>query len=74
VEAGGWSCQGLATLEVFKRTTLDCSRGIAAKVVTTSTPAQTPASELDPVFTAKLGLGPDDRSPDAVLMTAPLLA
>lgn len=55
-QAGGWSCHGLTSLENFKRTTMDCSRGIAATVIKSCISAETRVSELDPIFGARLGL------------------
>ena len=59
--AGGWSCQGLTTLDNFKRATMDCSRGIAAAVIRSSNGAEAQASELDQVFVARLGLDASAR-------------
>ncbi|PSH05117.1 MAG: hypothetical protein CXZ00_02880 [Acidobacteria bacterium] len=55
-QATGWSCHGLAALDNFKRATLDCTRGIVQTVITAGTAATVQVSELDPVFTATLGL------------------
>jgi hypothetical protein len=55
-QAGGWSCHGLTTLDNFKRAVLDCSGGVIAKAIASSTTAETRASELDPVFVARLRL------------------
>jgi hypothetical protein len=55
-QASGWSCHGLTTPETFKRLTLDCSRGIVATLIGSSSAAAIQASELDPAFAAKLGL------------------
>jgi len=63
--AGGWSCHGLTTLDNFKRATMDCSRGVAASVIRSSTGAEVQASELDPVFVARLGV---DASAKVVLL------
>jgi hypothetical protein len=55
-QAIGWGCHGLATPESFKRVTLDCSRGIAATVISSCAARAPQVSELDPAFTAALGL------------------
>ena len=55
-QATGWSCHGLTTPENFKRANLDCARGVAAKVISSCAAAAAQVSELDPVFTSKLGL------------------
>lgn len=55
-QAGGWSCHGLTPLDNFKRAVLDCSSGVVAHAIASSTTAETRASELDPVFTARLRL------------------
>jgi hypothetical protein len=55
-QATGWSCHGLTTLDNFKRATMECGRGIVAKVITSCTALAARVSELDPVFVAKLGL------------------
>lgn len=55
-QASGWSCVGFTSVDNFKRATLDCSRGVAATVLTSCTAASARASELDTVFTSTLGL------------------
>jgi hypothetical protein len=55
-QASGWSCHGLTSLENFKRATLECTRGVAATVITSCTAKAARVSELDPGFTSKLGL------------------
>jgi hypothetical protein len=55
-QAGGWNCHGLTSLENFKRAMLDCSRGVASKVITSGAPAEALASELDSAFLARIGL------------------
>jgi hypothetical protein len=55
-QATGWSCHGLTTLDNFKRASLDCARGVTAKVISSGLAAAAQVSELDPVFTSKLGL------------------
>jgi hypothetical protein len=60
-QAAGWSCQPvLAAADNFKRATMDCSRGAAAKVTNSATAVEIRASELDPVFVARLGLDADE--------------
>ncbi len=54
--AMGWSCLEFTAVENFKRATMDCSGGIAAKVIASCAGVVALASELDPVFIAKLGL------------------
>ncbi len=56
-QASGWGCHGLATSESFKRATMDCSRGVAATVISSCTARAAQVSELDPAFAAALGLG-----------------
>ncbi len=61
-QAVGWGCHGLAaTPESFKRATMDCTRGIAATVISSCSPRAPQVSELDPAFTALLGLGNSAR-------------
>lgn len=55
-QANGWSCHGLTSPDNFKRSVLDCSRGVAAKVITSGIPAETRASELDRLFVSRIGL------------------
>jgi hypothetical protein len=55
-QGNGWSCHGLTALDNFKRAVLDCSRGIAATVINSGAATATEARELDPAFTARLGL------------------
>ena len=55
-QAGGWSCHGLATLDNFKRATMDCSRGVAATAISSIAPVETRVSELDPIFVSRLSL------------------
>jgi hypothetical protein len=56
VQATGWNCHGLTTQDNFKRVKLDCASGVAAKVISSCAAAATQVSEIDPVFTSKLGL------------------
>lgn len=60
-QAIGWGCHGLATPESFKRATMDCTRGIVATVISSCSPRAPQVSELDPAFTAALGLGSSAR-------------
>lgn len=60
-QASGWSCHGFAAPEDFKRLTLDCTRGIVATLIGSSSAAAIQASELDPAFAAKLGLQSSSR-------------
>jgi hypothetical protein len=55
-QALGWSCNGLATAEIFKQASLDCTRGVAAQVIGSCAATVAQASELGPSFTAVLGL------------------
>ena len=55
-QAGGWSCHGLTSLDQFKRAVLDCSYGVTAKVIASCSAAEVRASELDRIFTARIGL------------------
>jgi hypothetical protein len=55
-QASGWSCIGLIALDKFKRATMDCTRGIVAKVISSSTAAIAKVSEIDPAFAARLAL------------------
>jgi hypothetical protein len=55
-QASGWSCHGLTALDNFKRATMDCSRGLTATVISSCTAAAMQATDLDPAFTARLGL------------------
>ena len=55
-QAGGWNCQGLTSLDLFKRAVLDCSHGVAAKVIASCRAAEVRASELDRIFAARIGL------------------
>jgi hypothetical protein len=55
-QAGGWNCIGLTAAENFKRATMDCTLGAAATVVSSAAGRKAKASELDPAFTARLGL------------------
>ena len=55
-QAGGWSCHGLTALDNFKRAVLDCSHGSVATAIASCTALETRASELDPVFVARLRL------------------
>jgi hypothetical protein len=56
-QAGGWNCMGLTSADNFKRAILDCSRGVAATVLNSCAARAAKASELDPAFIARLGLG-----------------
>jgi hypothetical protein len=60
-QANGWSCIGLTALDNFKRATMDCTRGVVAKVIRSSTADTAKVSELDPVFVARLGLASDAK-------------
>jgi hypothetical protein len=64
-QASGWNCHGLTALDNFKRITMDCTRGTVATVVNSCRATAMQASELDPVFIAKLGL---DRSAQILLV------
>lgn len=55
-QATGWSCHGLTTVERFRQSSLDCTRGVAATVINSCSAAAAPVSELDPVFASRLGL------------------
>lgn len=55
-QASGWYCMGLIALDKFKRATLDCTRGVVAKVISSSTAAIAKVSEIDPAFAARLAL------------------
>ncbi len=55
-QAIGWSCHGLATAESFKRASMDCTRGVVAKVIGSCAATAAQVSELDPGFNAALGL------------------
>lgn len=55
-QAGGWNCHGFTALENFKRAVLDCSHGVVATAIASCTALETRASELDPVFVARLRL------------------
>ena len=67
-QASGWSCKVLATLESFKRTTMDCAHGVAAKVISSCAAAVVKASELDSGFIAALRL-----ESSAQLLLVPIL-
>ncbi|MDR3764719.1 MAG: hypothetical protein P4M01_11540 [Acidobacteriota bacterium] len=54
--ASGWNCRGLTSTAIFKRAILDCSRGIAAHVITTCSATEAPVSELDPALVTRLNL------------------
>jgi hypothetical protein len=58
-QAIGWGCYGLAlaTTESFKRTTMDCTQGVAATVIGSCSAMAAQVSELDPGFAAGLSLG-----------------
>lgn len=60
-QAIGWGCQGIATLETFKRATMDCTRGIVSIVISSCSAKAAQVSELDPAFTAALGLASSSR-------------
>ncbi len=60
-QAVGWGCHGLATPEIFKRATLDCTRGIVATVISSCSPRAPQLSELDSAFSAVLGLASSAR-------------
>jgi hypothetical protein len=55
-QASGWNCVGLASVEEFKRATMDCSKGVVAAVLGSCSGRAIRASELDPIFTGRLGL------------------
>lgn len=55
-QAGGWNCHGLTSLDHFKHAILDCSHGVAAKVIASCSAAEVRASELDRIFAARIGL------------------
>ena len=55
-QASGWSCIGLIPLDKFKRATMDCTRGVVAKVISSSTAAIAKVSDIDPAFAARLAL------------------
>lgn len=55
-QAIGWNCHSLTTLDNFKRTTLDCSGGVAGTVISSCVGMAAQGAELDPLFTARLGL------------------
>jgi hypothetical protein len=55
-QASGWNCMGLTSADNFKRAVLDCSQGVAAAVLNTCAGRTAKASELDPAFSARLGL------------------
>jgi hypothetical protein len=67
-QATGWNCNILATLESFKRTTMDCAQGVAARVISSCTAAVVQASELDSGFIAALRL-----ESSAQLLLVPIL-
>jgi hypothetical protein len=67
-QATGWSCNILATLERFKRTTMDCAQGVAARVISSCAAAVVKASELDAGFIAALGLESSEQ-----LLLVPIL-
>jgi hypothetical protein len=64
-QASGWNCHSLTTLDNFKHATMDCTRGRVATVINSCCATAMQASELDPVFIAKLGL---DRSTQVLLV------
>ena len=55
-QASGWNCIGFAAPENFKGAVMDCARGAAATVLSSCAGRVARASELDPAFTARLGL------------------
>jgi hypothetical protein len=55
-QAGGWNCHGLTALDNFKRAVLDCSHGKVAAAIKSCTAVEARASELDPLFVARLRL------------------
>jgi len=59
--AGGWSCIGLTALDNFKRATLDCTRGIVARVISSGSATAAKVSEIDPAFVTRLGLASEAR-------------
>jgi hypothetical protein len=67
-QASGWSCIGLTAVDKFKRSTMDCARGVVAKVISSSAPAIAKVSEIDPAFVARLGL-----ASEAKLLLVPVL-
>ncbi|HVJ06685.1 MAG TPA: hypothetical protein VM578_13505 [Candidatus Saccharimonadales bacterium] len=64
VLAGGWSCHGITTQENFRLASLDCSRGLAAKAISSGTSVVAQASELELAFTQRLGM----KGPEQVLL------
>jgi hypothetical protein len=55
-QAIGWNCHSLTPLDNFKRTTMDCSTGVAAAVISSGRGMATRGSELDPNLITRLGL------------------
>ncbi len=54
--AGGWSCHGITTPGNFRLASLDCSRGLAAKAISSGASVVAQASELELAFTQRLGM------------------
>lgn len=52
--AAGWQCRGIS-LDVFRRTQLDCSRGLSERAIRTKAPAAGSIFELDSNFASQLG-------------------
>ena len=59
-QAVGWSCHGFP-VENFKRASMDCARGVVGTVISSCTASVAQGSELDPGFTAVMGLGSSAR-------------
>ena len=55
-QASGWSSIGLAAPENFKGATMDTTRGAVVAVLSSCSGRVAKVSELDPAFTARLGL------------------
>jgi hypothetical protein len=68
-QASGWSCVGLASPEVFKGALMDCNRPAVATVLTSCAGRIAKVSELDPDFTARLGL---ENSAEVLLLPVKL--
>lgn len=53
--ATGWQARGFANNDLFKTVSVDCARGLTARVLESQLPSTAPANEFDPAFAGRFG-------------------
>lgn len=53
--ATGWQARGFTNNELFKSVSVDCARGLTARVLESQHPSTASASEFDPAFAGRFG-------------------